>query len=49
MTKKQITLRLPDEVYGQLQQESERKGISTHEFIMFILSYYLEHKPKDIV
>ena len=34
MNKKQITLRLPDEVYGALRDESEKSGMSINEIIL---------------
>ena len=37
MERKQITLRLPDELYQKLQQEAERKGISTNSLLVNIL------------
>lgn len=34
MDKKQISLRIPDEVYEALKKEAERMGISVTELIM---------------
>ena len=45
--KKQLTLRLPDEVYGQLQQESERKHITITELINIILYFHFENVAQE--
>ena len=34
MHKKQITLRLPDEVYGALREAAEKSGLSINELIL---------------
>lgn len=41
MYRKQITLRFPEELYQQLQQEAERMGISVNTLISIILNDYL--------
>lgn len=41
MYRKQITLRFPEELYQQLQQEAERMGISINALISIILNDYL--------
>lgn len=41
MYRKQITLRFPEELYQQLQQEAERMGISVNALISIILNDYL--------
>ena len=35
--RKQITLRLPDKVYGALRAEAENRGYSINELIIFTL------------
>lgn len=41
MYRKQMTLRFPEELYQQLQQEAERMGISVNALISIILNDYL--------
>lgn len=41
MYRKQITLRLSEELYQQLQREAERMGISVNALISIILNDYL--------
>lgn len=41
MYRKQITLRLSEELYQQLRREAERMGISVNALISIILNDYL--------
>ena len=41
MQRKQITLRLDEKLYQQLQHEAKRKGISVNALISIILSQFL--------
>lgn len=40
MERKQITLRLPEELYGLIKQEAERKGMQVNEILSIILYDY---------
>ncbi len=40
---KQTTIRLPAELKEQLQREADRRGITIHDLIVFILWEGLQH------
>ena len=42
MDKKQITLRIPDEIHEALKKESERMGISVTELVMYAIDCLLD-------
>lgn len=45
MERKQITLRLPDDIYGLIKKEAERRGISVNEIIILGIVDYLRICP----
>ena len=45
--RKQITLRVPEEVYEALKSEADQKLLSIHEMIMIAIDYFLERKSSD--
>lgn len=40
--KKQITIRLPEELKKEIQKQAEQKGISLNELILIIIHQYLK-------
>ena len=48
MGKKQITLRIPDEVYEALKKEAERMGISVNNLVLRALWKMKCQSSKDI-
>lgn len=47
MNTKQLTLRIPDEIYGALKEESKRIGISVSELILYAIDRLLDCKTLD--
>lgn len=41
MEREQITIRLPAELKERIQQEADRKGISFNQFLLLLLSEYV--------
>ena len=47
MEREQTTIRLPAELKEQLQQEADRRGITLHDLIVFILWKGLQHTAPE--
>ena len=47
MKTKQTTVRLAAELKEQLQQEADRRGITLHDLIVFILWEVLQHTAPE--
>lgn len=43
MERERTTIRLPAGLKDQLQREADRRGITLHDLIVFILWKYLQH------
>ena len=47
MEREQTTIRLPVGLKEQVQREADRRGITVHDLLMFILADWLKHNALE--
>lgn len=47
MERKQIAIRLPDDLMVEMREEADRRGYTVSDLILFILDHYFENTVQE--